>query len=30
MVMEDDLTLSGGHTIPYTDDTSQNCTFEPM
>ena len=28
MVMKKDLTLGGGHTIPYTDDASQNCTLE--
>ena len=24
----DDLTLSGGHTMPYTDHVSQRCTLE--
>ena len=28
MVMEDDLILSGGHTMQYTDDVSQNCALE--
>ena len=28
MVMEDDLTLGGGHTLQYTDDVSQKCTLE--
>ena len=28
MVMEGDLTLGGEHTIQYTDDVLQNCTFE--
>ena len=28
MMMEDDWTLGGGHTIQYTDNVSQNCTFE--
>ena len=28
MVTEDDLTLDGGHTIQYTDHTSQKCTLE--
>ena len=28
MVMEDDLTLGGGHTVQYTDDVSQNYTLE--
>ena len=28
MVMEGDLSLGGEQTIQYTDDVSQNCTFE--
>ena len=27
-MMEDGLTLGGGHTMPSTDDASQNCTLE--
>ena len=27
MVMEDDLILSGGHTMQYTDDGSQMCAL---
>ena len=28
MVMGDDVTLSGEHTMQHTDHVSQNCTFE--
>ena len=28
MVMEDDLTLGGGHTMQYTDHVSQKCALE--
>ena len=28
MVTEGDLTLGGEHTMQFTDDVSQNCTFE--
>ena len=28
MVMEDDLTLGGEHTVQYTDHVSQKCTLE--
>ena len=28
IVMEDDLSLDGGHTVRYTDHVSQKCTLE--
>ena len=28
MVMEEDLTLGGGHTMQYTDGVLYNCTLE--
>ena len=28
MVVEEDLTLGGGHTMQYTDDVSHKCTLE--
>lgn len=28
MVMDEDLTLGGGHTIQYSENISQNCTLE--
>ena len=30
MVMEDDLTVGGGHTVKYTDHVSEKCTPETL